>query len=174
MTTALLIIDVQKAILAGAGTPERQPVLDRALDVVVGRLHDLQEKARHAGVPVLQRVCDAHLVSPSLTALFAPVGSPAGLARKLLRWPHAGLSRSLTGVVGLSRAIVDLHRAAGLFAGVPTEVIPSALPVACVDGAAQFCGCGAVPASCPQSAGGVCSCATPGVCTAERRSRSGT
>lgn len=85
---------------------------------------------KHAGVPVLQRVCDAYLVSPSLTALFAPAGSAAGMARKLLRWPHAGLSRSLTGVVGLSRAIVDLHRAAGLFAGVPTEVIPSALPVA--------------------------------------------
>jgi glycosyltransferase involved in cell wall biosynthesis len=85
---------------------------------------------KHAGVPVLQRVCDAYLVSPSLTALFAPAGSAAGMARKLLRWPHAGLSRSLTGVVGLSRAIVDLHRAAGLFAGVPVEVIPSALPVA--------------------------------------------
>ncbi|MDY0871396.1 cysteine hydrolase family protein [Dongia rigui] len=53
MTTALLIIDVQKAILAGAGAPDRQPVLDRALDVVVGRLHDLQEKARKAGVPVV-------------------------------------------------------------------------------------------------------------------------
>jgi glycosyltransferase involved in cell wall biosynthesis len=85
---------------------------------------------KHAGVPVLQRVCDAYLLSPSLTALFAPSGSPTGLARKLLRWPHAGLSRSLTGVVGLSRAIVELHRAAGLFAGVPVEVIPSALPVA--------------------------------------------
>jgi glycosyltransferase involved in cell wall biosynthesis len=85
---------------------------------------------RHAGLPVLQRVCDAYLLSPSLTALFAPASSPAGLARKLLRWPHAGLSRSLAGVVGLSRAIIDLHLAAGLFAGVPTEVIPSALPVA--------------------------------------------
>lgn len=53
MATALLIIDVQKAILAGTGTPERQPVLDKALDVVVGRLHDLQQKARQAGVPVV-------------------------------------------------------------------------------------------------------------------------
>lgn len=53
MTTALLIIDVQKAILAGAGTPERQTVLDRALDIVVGRLHDLQKQARQAGVPVV-------------------------------------------------------------------------------------------------------------------------
>ncbi len=53
MTTGLLIIDVQKAILAGAGTPERQPILDRALDEVVGRLHDLQQKARAAGAPVI-------------------------------------------------------------------------------------------------------------------------
>ncbi|MBI2255136.1 MAG: cysteine hydrolase [Proteobacteria bacterium] len=53
MTTALLIIDVQKAILAGASTPERQFVLDHALDVVVDRLHDLQVKARQSGVPVV-------------------------------------------------------------------------------------------------------------------------
>lgn len=85
---------------------------------------------KHGGLPVLQRVCDAYLMSPSLTALFAPAGSPAGMARKLLRWPHAGLSRSLAGVAGLSRAIIDLHLSAGLFAGVPTEVIPSAMPVA--------------------------------------------
>lgn len=84
---------------------------------------------KHAGLPMLQRVCDAYLMSPSLTALFAPARSPGGMARKLLRWPHAGLSRSLKGVAGLSRAIIDLHLAAGLFAGVPVEVIPSALPV---------------------------------------------
>ncbi|WP_374384394.1 cysteine hydrolase family protein [Dongia sp.] len=53
MTKALLIIDVQKAILDGAGTAERQPVLDRALDAVVGRLHDLEQRARKAGVPVI-------------------------------------------------------------------------------------------------------------------------
>jgi len=53
MTTAVLIIDVQKAILAGAGSPDRQPILDRALDVVAERLHGLQEKARQAGVPVV-------------------------------------------------------------------------------------------------------------------------
>ena len=85
---------------------------------------------KHAGVPVLQRVCDAYLLSPSLKALFAPPGSAGAMSRRVLRWPHPGLSRSLTGVVGLSRAIIDLHLAAGLFRGVPTEVIPSAMPVA--------------------------------------------
>lgn len=85
---------------------------------------------RHAGVPVLQRVCDAYLLSPSLKALFAPAGSAGAVARTLLRWPHPGLSRSLAGVVGLSRAIIELHLAAGMFRGVPAEVIPSALPVA--------------------------------------------
>lgn len=53
MTTALLIIDVQKAILAGCGTPERQPVLDRALDETVARLQAVQQRARAAGVPVV-------------------------------------------------------------------------------------------------------------------------
>ena len=46
MTKALLIIDVQKAILAGAGTAARQPVLDRALDEVVGRLQAVRQRAR--------------------------------------------------------------------------------------------------------------------------------
>jgi nicotinamidase-related amidase len=53
MTTALLIIDVQKAILAGAGTPARQPILDKALDEVVARLQAAQVRARKAGVPVI-------------------------------------------------------------------------------------------------------------------------
>ena len=53
MTTALLIIDVQNAILAGAGTPARQPVLDKALDEVVARLQAVQERARKAAVPVI-------------------------------------------------------------------------------------------------------------------------
>jgi nicotinamidase-related amidase len=53
MTTALLIIDVQKAILAGAGTPDRMPILDRALDEVVGRLQTVQNRARKAGIPVI-------------------------------------------------------------------------------------------------------------------------
>ncbi|ODT05941.1 MAG: isochorismatase [Mesorhizobium sp. SCN 65-20] len=53
MGKALLIIDVQKAILEGKGTPERQPVLDAALDETVGRLRTLQDKARSAGIPVV-------------------------------------------------------------------------------------------------------------------------
>ncbi|WP_374654491.1 cysteine hydrolase family protein [Dongia sp.] len=53
MTTALLIIDVQKAILNGAGTAARQPILDRALDEVVARLQAIQQRARKAGVPVV-------------------------------------------------------------------------------------------------------------------------
>lgn len=53
MTKALLIIDVQKAILAGAGTPDRQPILDKALDQTVARLQAVQQRARAAGVPVI-------------------------------------------------------------------------------------------------------------------------
>ncbi len=53
MPTALLIIDVQNAILAGKGTPERQPVLDRALDETVARLKMLKDRARAAGIPVI-------------------------------------------------------------------------------------------------------------------------
>lgn len=53
MSKALLIIDVQKAILKGKGTPERQLLLEAALENTVGRLRDLQDKARSAGVPVV-------------------------------------------------------------------------------------------------------------------------
>lgn len=53
MTKALLIIDVQNAILSGKGTPERQPQVDAALDETVARLASLQERARQAGVPVV-------------------------------------------------------------------------------------------------------------------------
>ena len=53
MTKALLIIDVQNAILEGQGTPERQPHIDRALNDVIARLRLLQEKARIAGVAVV-------------------------------------------------------------------------------------------------------------------------
>lgn len=53
MTTALLIIDVQNAILAGAGTAARQPVLDKALDEAVARLQAVQQRARKAGTPVV-------------------------------------------------------------------------------------------------------------------------
>lgn len=53
MRSALLIIDVQQAILRGLGTPERQPVLDAALDGVAARLQSLQANARAAGCPVV-------------------------------------------------------------------------------------------------------------------------
>jgi nicotinamidase-related amidase len=53
MSKALLIIDVQNAILRGKGTSERQPLLEAALDDMTGRLRVLQDKARSAGVPVV-------------------------------------------------------------------------------------------------------------------------
>ncbi|MGO8014201.1 cysteine hydrolase family protein [Rhizobium leguminosarum] len=53
MTKALLIIDVQNAILRGKASPERQPQVDAALDETVARLAALQEKARQAGVPIV-------------------------------------------------------------------------------------------------------------------------
>jgi nicotinamidase-related amidase len=53
MSKALLIIDVQNAILSGKGTPERQPHIDAALDETVARLRGLQQEARLAGVPVV-------------------------------------------------------------------------------------------------------------------------
>jgi nicotinamidase-related amidase len=53
MTTALLIIDVQNAIVSETGKPDRQPLIDAALDATVDRLRVLQEKARQAGVPVV-------------------------------------------------------------------------------------------------------------------------
>jgi nicotinamidase-related amidase len=53
MTKALLIIDVQNAILAGKGTPERQPLIDSALDGTVARLRSLKELARRQGAPVV-------------------------------------------------------------------------------------------------------------------------
>lgn len=53
MTKALLIIDVQNAIVAGKGTPERQPAIDAALDETVARLAALKERARQAGIAVV-------------------------------------------------------------------------------------------------------------------------
>lgn len=53
MTKALLIIDVQNAILSGKATPERQAEVNSALDETVARLALLKEKARQAGVPVV-------------------------------------------------------------------------------------------------------------------------
>ncbi|BAI72633.1 isochorismatase hydrolase [Azospirillum sp. B510] len=49
----LVIIDVQNAILAGCGTAERQPEIDRALDATVARLAAVKQRARDAGIPVI-------------------------------------------------------------------------------------------------------------------------
>lgn len=49
----LVIIDVQNAIVAGCGTAERQPEIDRALDDTVSRLQAVQQRARAAGIPVI-------------------------------------------------------------------------------------------------------------------------
>lgn len=53
MTTALVIIDLQKDILKGLGSPQRQPVLDSAVDAVVARMASLQRLARETNVPVV-------------------------------------------------------------------------------------------------------------------------
>ncbi|MDL2399002.1 cysteine hydrolase family protein [Rhizobium mayense] len=51
MSSALLLIDLQNAILTGLGTPERQPAIAAALEAVVARLAELKRKARAAGIP---------------------------------------------------------------------------------------------------------------------------
>jgi len=53
MPSALLIIDVQKAILRGKGTAARQPAIDAALDQMVNRLAELQHLARARNLPVI-------------------------------------------------------------------------------------------------------------------------
>lgn len=53
MTTALVIIDVQNAILRGLGSSDRQPDIDAAFEATVGRIGMVQRKARAAGVPVV-------------------------------------------------------------------------------------------------------------------------
>jgi len=53
MTTALVIIDLQNAILANMAEPERQRDIDAALDACVARVADVQNRARAAGVPVI-------------------------------------------------------------------------------------------------------------------------
>jgi nicotinamidase-related amidase len=53
MTVALVVIDVQNGILEGKGTPDRQLVINAALDHMVQRLQALQNEAREAGVPVI-------------------------------------------------------------------------------------------------------------------------
>lgn len=52
MTTALVIIDVQDAILGGM-PPDRQKEIDAAYDRMVARLQRVQLSARQAGVPVV-------------------------------------------------------------------------------------------------------------------------
>ncbi|MGY5807150.1 cysteine hydrolase family protein [Rhizobium sp. LEGMi198b] len=51
MSSALLLIDLQNAVLSGLGTPERQPAIDAALEGVVARLAALKHQARAAGIP---------------------------------------------------------------------------------------------------------------------------
>ncbi|MDO9417681.1 cysteine hydrolase family protein [Pararhizobium sp.] len=53
MTTALLIIDVQNAVLEGEGTPDRQPAIDAAFTETTLRLRSVQERARAADIPVI-------------------------------------------------------------------------------------------------------------------------
>lgn len=53
MTTALLLIDIQNAIVAGKASPARQPAVDAALDAMIKRLSKVLYKARAAGVPVI-------------------------------------------------------------------------------------------------------------------------
>lgn len=53
MTTALLLIDVQNAIVEGMGSAKRQPAIDAALGETVGRLQSIQARARAAHIPVI-------------------------------------------------------------------------------------------------------------------------
>ena len=53
MTTALIIIDVQNAILSGLASAERQPAIDAALHAVVASLAVVKARARAAGAPVI-------------------------------------------------------------------------------------------------------------------------
>ncbi|UAK25592.1 cysteine hydrolase [Sphingomonas nostoxanthinifaciens] len=53
MTTALLIIDMQQAILAGLADLDRQPDIDAKFSEVAGRLGELKRKAEAAGLPVV-------------------------------------------------------------------------------------------------------------------------
>ena len=53
MTTSLIIIDVQNAILRGLASEQRRPVIDAALDAVVARLAGVKARAKAAGVPVI-------------------------------------------------------------------------------------------------------------------------
>ncbi len=53
MTIALLLIDIQNAIVAGKASPERQPAVEAALEAMVKRLGKVLYKARAAHIPVI-------------------------------------------------------------------------------------------------------------------------
>lgn len=53
MKTALLIIDVQNAIIAGKGSAQKQQALDAALDQTVSRLRALKHKARGRNIATI-------------------------------------------------------------------------------------------------------------------------
>ncbi len=53
MSTALLIIDMQKAILTGKVGPDRQPFVDEALEKTVKRLAGVLYRARNSATPVV-------------------------------------------------------------------------------------------------------------------------
>ena len=53
MTTALLVIDVQNAVLDGSASPARQPIVDKAQTEMVLRLQDVLSQARGNGAPVI-------------------------------------------------------------------------------------------------------------------------
>lgn len=53
MKTALLVIDMQNAILAGKAGPGRQDLVDRALDATAARLAALAQRARRAAASVV-------------------------------------------------------------------------------------------------------------------------
>jgi len=53
MPTALLLIDIQKAILDGKAAPGRQSLVDAALNAMIERLEKVLSRARAAGMPVM-------------------------------------------------------------------------------------------------------------------------
>ena len=53
MSTALLLIDLQKATVAGKASPGRQPAIDAAYDAVAGRLARVLYHARNNGTRVV-------------------------------------------------------------------------------------------------------------------------
>jgi nicotinamidase-related amidase len=53
VTSALVIIDVQNAVLRDPANRGRQPIVDAALDDMVSRLQRVQRRAREAGAPVI-------------------------------------------------------------------------------------------------------------------------